>query len=478
MNWTFTSHANAEVGRAAFGKRPAVWGSYWVEVEARALTIGHDDSDTVRLELEDLALVGAVEAREGALRIANPHGTMLVPLVELEAVYLEHTVGVTPPPSVEVHITTTYPLREPNERVVGKVVWLLADDALVNVGRAQLRLDHRQYGLEQGMEVAFVDALAPGTWAALDVPGRPRQILIEPLAPYTVIARVVRRKPRAVVAGSGPVARSDELARLIREIAEYDSDHDRGVLIDLLADRGEACAAVFAQLRAGAPLTPAKRRVALGPLDAFLRPVEFRHGLPHSGVLRKDADRDRLPALLADARLGLLAALRLGKAGVELYTRIIANGQLLSLREAEAPSFTVLRALKDAGHTQLTHLYDVRFSEPAAVALLGDPAFASVRELELRIEQRFADQLLRRLIADDHGVFARAPRHLTFVERNQSPLALSQIVFARFPELTNASVTIGGVTVANVDGQPRATIAVDAIPGVVAAMRDMLPGIA
>jgi hypothetical protein len=469
VNWTFASHAG--VGTAAVGKRLAEWEGYWVEVEARALTIGHDDGDMVRLAFDDLALVGAVDTREGSLWIANPHGAMIIPLADLEAVYLE------PPASVEVHVTTTYPLREPNERVPGKVVWLLDTDALVNVGRTQLRLDHRQYGLDKGMEVAFVDALAPGKWAALDVPGRPRQVLIEPLAPYTVTAKVVKRKPRAPVAESGLVARSDELTRLVREIAEHDSDHDRAVLIDLLADRGEPCAAVFAQLRAGEALTPAKRRVALGPLAAFLKPVEFVHGLPHSAVLRKDADRDKLAALFADARLGMLETFRLGKGGVELYTQIIANGELISLRQADAPSFTVLRALKEAGHTQLTHLYDVRFSEPVAVALLADPAFASVRELELRIEHRFADQLMRRLIADDHGVLARAPRHLTFVERNKYPIALSKIVFARFPYLTNASVTIGGVTVANVDGKPHATIAVDAIPGVVLTMRDMLPGI-
>lgn len=471
MNWTFASHAHVFSGRAAVGKRPAVWGTYWVEVEAQALTIGHEHGDPVRLELDDLALVGAVDARDGSLWIASSHGAMIIPLAELEAVYAR------PPTSVEVHVTTTYPLRQPNERVAGRVAWLLAEDALVNVGRTQLRLDHRQYGLENGMEVAFVDALAPGKWAALDVPGRARQVLIEPLAPYTVTAKVVRRKLRVPMTDRGPVARSDELTRLVREIAEHDSDHDRAVLIDLLADRGEPCAAVFAQLRAGEPLTPAKRRIALGPLGAFLKPVEFLHGLPRSAVLRRDADRDQLAALFADARLGLLETFRLGKGGVELYTQIIAKGELVSLRQADAPSFTVLRALKDAGHTQLTHLYDMRFSEPIAVALLGEPAFASVRELELRIEHRFAEQLMRRLIADDHGVLARAPRHLTFVERNKYPIALSAIVFARFPQLTNASVTIGGVTVENVDGELRATVAVDAIPGVVMTMRDMLPGI-
>jgi hypothetical protein len=472
VNWAFAYGRGTHSGRDAFGKRMAVWGSYWVEVEARALTIGRDTGDKVRLDFEDLALAGVVDVREGSLWITNQHGAMIVPLAELESAYLRHTVGVTAA-SEEIHVTTTYPLREPNERVAGKVAWLLAEDALVNVGRTQLRLDHRHYGLEKGMEVAFVDALAPGKWSALDVPGRPRQMLIEPLAPYTVTAKVVRRKTREVVVASA-VARSDEITRLLREIAEHDSDPDRAVLIDLLADRGEPCAAVFAQLRAGEALTPAKRRVALGPLNAFMKPVEFAHGLPHAAVLRKDADRDELAALLADARLGMLETFRLGNGGVELYAQIIAKGELISLRQADAPSFTVLRALKEAGHTQLTHLYDVRFSEPAAVAMLADRAFASVHDLELRIEQRFADQLMRRLIADEHGVFTRAPRHLTFVERHKYSIALSQIVFTRFTHLTNASVTIGGVTVANVDGKPTATIAADAMPGVVNALRETL----
>jgi hypothetical protein len=474
VNWAFAYGRGTQSGRDAFGKRAAVWGSYWVEVEARALTIGLDTGDKVRLDFDDLTLTGAVDVREGSLWIANQHGAMIIPLTELEAVYIRHTVVLLPPtPAEDIHVTTTYPLREPNERVAGKVAWLLAEDALVNVGRTQLRLDHRHYGLEKGMEVAFVDALAPGKWSALDVPGRPRQMLIEPLAPYTVMAKVTRRKTREVKV-SGPVARSDEITRLVREISEHDSDHDRAVLIDLLADRGEPCAAVFAQLRAGEALTPAKRRVALGPLNAFLKPVEFAHGLPHAAVLRKDADRDELAALLADARLGMLETFRLGNGGVELYAQIIAKGELVSLRQADAPSFTVLRALKEAGHTQLTHLYDVRFAEPAAVAMLADRAFASVRDLELRIEQRFADQLFRRLIADDHGVFARAPRHLTFVERHKYSIALSQTVFSRFSELTNASVTIGGVTVENVGGKPTATIAADAMPGVVNALRETL----
>ena len=474
LKWTFAYGRGTHSGPAAFGKRPAAWGSYSVDVEARALTIGHHSGTTVRLDFDDLALVGAVDVREGSLWIANQHGAMIIPLAELESVYLKHTVGVSPPASVEIHVTTSYPLREPNARVVGKVAWLLADDALVNVGRTQLRLDHRQYGLEKGMEVAFVDQLAPGTWAALDVPGRPRQILIEMLAPYTVTAKVVKKKLREVVAPAEMVARSDEITRLLREISEHDSDHDRAVLIDLLADRGEPCAEVFAQLSAGETLTHAKRRVALGPLNAFLKPVDFAHGLPHAAVLRKDADRTELASLLEDARLGMLETFRLGNGGVELYVKIIAKGELISLRQADAPSFTVLRALKEAGHTRLTHLYDVRFSEPVAVAMLADPAFASVRDLELRIEQRFADQLLRRLIDDDHGVFARAPRHLTFIERHKYTIALSQIVFVRFPYLTNATVTIGGVTVANVDGKPTATIATDAMPAVVSTLRETL----
>jgi hypothetical protein len=452
--------------------RRAYWDDVWAAViEPRSLTIVHSDGEyTVRLELAELAIMGTVEVADHLLWIENDHGTTSIPLAELEAVY-EH-----PPSEVEIHVATTYPLRDPNARVVGRVAWLLADDALVNIERAQIRLDHRQYGLEKGMEVAFVDALGPGRFAALDVPGRPRQVLVEPLAPYTVTAKVVRGRPRDPAAGSTiavkPIARRDEVTRLLLEIAEHpEQDHDREVLIDLLADLGEPCAAVFAQLRAGEALTPAKRRIALGPLVHFFKPVEFAHGLPRTATLVKQTP-DELDVLLSDVRLGMLEAVRLGKGSIATYTQIVGSRTLISLRRADAPSLAVLRALKAGGHTRLTHLYDVRFSDPAAVAILADPAFASVHDFELRIEHRFAASLVQRLVDDDHGVFARAPRHLTFVNAH-----LASSVFGSYKQLTNATVTVAGVTVARVGGTLVATIARDASPAAVTAMRAMLPEI-
>ena len=432
------------------------------------MTVGRPDGAyTARIELSDLALVGVVEARDGNLYIANAHGAIVAPLDEFEALYAE------PPLEVEIRVETTYPLREPNAREPGRVAWLFGDEALVNVRRTQLRLDHRQYGLEKGMDVAFVDELAPGKWAALDVPGRSRQTLIEPLEPYTVTAAVVKRKVRKLaVPAVGVVARTDEIMRLIGEIAVHDNDHDRSVLVDLLADRGEPCAKIFAQLRGGDPLTPAKQKIALGPLAAMLKPVAFRHGLPHSAALMTKPDRDQLAAVVEDARLAMLEGFRLGRGSADLYAAILRRGNMISLRRADAPSAEILQALRTYPH--LTHLYDVRFSQPVAVALLADPVFDTVRELELPIEHRFAGALMERLIQNEH-VFA-VQRHLTFIERNRNTLALAEVVFSRFSSLHDAIVSIGGVTLENVDGRPRATLARDADLYVVQMLRAMMPG--
>jgi hypothetical protein len=495
VKWTFASHARAVArhpvdpgrfetselatkvrlawphGACAVSKAAHV--GYWVDhavvVEMTTLTvICADREEVTRLQLDGLALAPIrVEAGDGELAIESLTGVMRIPLAWLEQLS---------PGDITFTVETTYPLRDPSVRVAGRVVWLLAEDALISVRRKQLRLDHRQYGLEKGMDIAFGDELWPGAFAYLDVPGKPRQTLIERLSPYRATGRVTRVRPRDPIETTkvslSYFARRDELAGLLDQLAANpEDDTTRGVIIDLLADAGEACADVFALLRAGAKVSVPKQRAALGPLNHFMT-VKFERGLPWTATLIKKPpdDREAIATLLGDLRLGMLHALRLGKGPTELYQLLVASRALRGLRHADAPNLEVLRALRAGGHTALTHLHDVRFVFHAiAMTELADPTFDSVRHLEVPIEARHAEALLRRLLDDDHGVLARAPRHLELVEPHGRDAELARLTFPRFRELACASLTIAGVTIERSAGVATVHAAPGASPSVLEA---------
>jgi hypothetical protein len=134
------------------------------------------------------------------------------------------------------------------------------------------------------------------------------------------------------------LARRAELDHLIREIAAHpEDDQNRGVLIDLLADLGEPCAALFAQARAGRPIAKAKRATAFGPLAACFQAIELVGGLPETAVLARGASPDQLRAVLSDARIGLVRRLRLRNGSRAKYKQLLASRALVGLRAIDAP---------------------------------------------------------------------------------------------------------------------------------------------
>ncbi|MFT3694978.1 MAG: hypothetical protein QM831_17645 [Kofleriaceae bacterium] len=387
------------------------WGDGWsVVVDAKRLVIARGER-SVRVAWFPPVLVGDIDLHDDALWI----GQFKIATRELERIF------ELAPAELEISVQTVFPVRIPTARVVGRVIANTTVTSTVQTPRAQVTV----YAvLEIGTEIALVDEYMPGWFAAYDVAELPRQRLPMP-EPFRLEATCTVGKVRAPEA---PIPRDPHLVALLGEA-------DRDVLIDLLADRGHPCAHVFAELRAGERATPAKKRAALGALAPVFDDVTFEHGLPYAAKLARDAK------LVDDVRLGLLHELRIGRAPIETYVAFIRSRALESLRACDAPTFEVLRALYDADHRDLEQLYDVRFVEPAAMALLADPAFASVRHLELRVELRFARALLQRLADDDFGVF-RHERHLVLVERHDKQLALRQLVSEAGTGIKAASVTV------------------------------------
>lgn len=493
MNWRFLSHAwlaEAPSGRGskafdvagrelvwARGTYPlksphlACWDRHAVVIEPRTLVVISAARDTpIRLELDELVLVPRrVTATQGTLHIASTFGTMEIQLEDLEQL----TAGVT-----EITIETLYPQRDAGARVPGLVTALTGEVALVNVRRTQLQLDARHYGLERGMEVALVDELWPGGFAAIDVPNQPRQVVIEPLGPYTITATITAStaEPRLAITALRPLARRGELDQLIREIAARpEDDQNRDVLIDLLADLGEPCAALFAQARAGNSITVRKRGIAFGPLVHYFKPIELLRGLPHTATLSRSAPDDELAALLGDVRLGLIYRLRLGKGSLAIYKTLLAAKELVGLRRIDAPHASVVTAALQGGH-RLTHLDELDLSDPLMANVLVQRELDSVRHFELHTDRRDVAVLMRRFIHDYDGILERAPRHLTFVEPQQFSISLAHSVIGTFPLLAPlTTVTIGGITLRRVGGTIVANVAEDGNPQLAAVLHEVLP---
>lgn len=500
VNWRFLSHtwpAEAPVVRASnafhVADRELVWArgalalksphlGFWaghaVVVEPRMLVVIAAAAEApIRIELADLVLAPRrVIAIDGTLHVASTFGTMEISLDGLEQLIGE--ISELAPQKTEITIETLYPQRNPTARVAGLVTAITGDIALVNVGRSQLELDAQHYGLERGMEVALADELWPGSFAAIDVPHRARQVVIEPLAPYTIEAKITaaRAEPSLATTTLRPLARRAELDHLIREIATHpEDDQNRAVLIDLLADLGEPCAALFARARAGNSITVRKRGVAFGPLVHYFKPIELVHGLPHTATLSRTAPDDELAALLGDIRLGLLSRVRLGRGSLAIYKTLLAAQELVGLRRIDAPNASVVTAAVKGGH-RLTHLDELDLSDPLMANVLVQRELDSVRHFELHADRRDVAVLMRRFIHDFHDVLARAPRHLTFVEPQQFSIALAHSVIAAFPSLAPRTiVTIGGITLHRAGAQLVATVADDGNPQLAAVLHDVLP---
>jgi len=269
--------ACAIAGPIAYWKRSAVM------VTGGALTVVEADrADVAVITVEHVAGARSIGTHANELWIELAEGILAIPLGDVEKLARDA------PAETSITVSTWHPHRNAFARVPAKVAWVMGNEALVNIhetrGR-QIRLDAGKFGLVKGMEIAFVDQLWPGAYTSIDVPGKPRQT-VQPVQPLRVAsARTERMTPRDPAAGAwDSIPRTGASIALVEQLAANPGDdHAREVLLDVLADAGEPCAATFALLRAGKHVAAADRDAALGPLIHFLTNIKFREGLPASG---------------------------------------------------------------------------------------------------------------------------------------------------------------------------------------------------
>jgi len=343
------------------------------------------------------------------------------------------------------------------------VVWLMANEALVNVFGAkvsQVRVPHEAFGLDKGMMITFVDELWPGTYAFIDVPGRPRQAFNPPrqgVLGTAVWKRVVAHDPAAGATTSlKKLGERDDGAALLAQLADRDDLDSRAILIDMLGDAGEACAETFALLAAGKRVPKKAQLEALGPLGHFVQDLEFRGGLPWSAelVVQPPLVPEVIEAAAADVRLAMLETFRQGNGLLDIYQKLITSRVLVGLRRVDLRSLAIARAVRATGYSQLVQIWGLPASSKTAVAMLGDPAFAAVRHVELRLERK---NMRKRLSAlpDELAALPKAARHFVITSETYNDDEVAAAMFPRFMSLRCASLTLSGVTM--VSGEVQAT---------------------
>ena len=425
----------------------AYWKHYAVMVAGGALTVIEAvRPDVVEITVEHVAGARSIGSRAGELWLELADGILTILFADLEKLAREA------PAETPITVATWHPHRNAFARVPAKVVWVTGKVALVNIQDPrprQLRLDAERYGLKKGMDVAFVDQLWPGAYGSIDVPGKPRQTVQPPQPLRVANARTERVTPRDPAAGAwDSIPRTGASIALVEQLAASPTDeHAREVLLDALADAGEPCAATFALLRAKKRVSAEERNAALGPLIHYLTDIKFRDGLPASGTLvhQPPEDPSAKASLLADLRLAMLEAIRIGKGPASFYRAIVSAPNLVGLRQADGIDHQVLKDLRDHRASQLTHLYKVPYTNKLAMSLVAAPAFASLHFLELvcrgnNVARRAADLL------DELAALPAKRLYIAFDAYPRDAQIVADIVIPAFRQLGLAGIQISGVT--------------------------------
>jgi len=460
-------------GTADVAQAPAYWGERYAAalVDGVAVIDARNEHSAV-LELE-LPGATSIAIHDGWLRIGLDLGTLSIPCVALER--LE-------PGPAELVVRVRYPRRNADARLPAKVGWLYDNhDALVHVRRGRIFLDARAYGLTKGATFDLCDELWPGVFAAIEVPGQPRREL-RPIETERIYrGNVVEGLPPHPLRHSiqPPAFRVDRVAPLLERLAdEPDDDATRSVLLDVLQEEGAPYARALAEARDAKRFAVQVLEPLLGPLSAIFERVQYRGGLPWSAQLRPRMPTDE--ALLAlvgnDVRLGMLTTIQRGSASVENYLRVLAMPLAFGVRRVDACNREVLQALVEAHRDRVSWLGDVLLPKESVQRLLATPTFDRVTELEVRIAPTQLQSLLATIVADRHGVFARAPRALRFAHLNGGPFLDPPAVLAAWSELPVAGLHVGGISLVRTGAATVARIAPDAPPDSAAVVRRTVPG--
>lgn len=381
----------------------------------------------------------------GVLWLDDYHAVTCIDLAELEALF-DRTSG---PLTVDIH--ETYPRHKPNRTEAADIlevaikamtIRILDDSRIIAIPRVE--------GAETGMRIHLSDELAAGIFHAVELPGRPRQILNEkPIIDHSVRAELVVEVAVDPVAGLVMTAetpsRQDDLDRLFNALADDPADAaTREILVDLLEDSGEPYATLLHELVAG-DHDDAKRVEALGALTNYLTEIGYHGGLWASAWLSNDAPLDPTigDAVAADQRLGFLHTLRIGDGPYAIYAKLVGSPRAVGLRHVDVPNGQVLAALIAGKRTNLTQLSNVKFATRAVIDGLADPTFDRVARVHTETRATIIAKQLQFFIRDEAGFFKRAPRHLILTERDGSEGLLAEAVTAVWRDLPMSAITVG-----------------------------------
>lgn len=255
--------------------------------------------------------------------------------------------------------------------------------------------------------------------------------------------------------------RTSRTVALVAQLAASPDDESaRDILLDALADAGAPCAATFALLRAGKRVSNEDRDAALGPLVHFLTDIQLRGGLPATAsvIANPPDEAAAIAAFLADLRLAMLDTIRLKHGPEALYCNIVGSPNLVGLRRADGSSHEILKVLRDRRAGQLTHLHRVSFTNKLAMSLVADPAFASVRNLELVCHGNNVAQRAKNLL-DELAALAEHERHITFDAYPRDAELVAKLVVPAFRELGLASFKLSGLTLERTADGVKASVA-------------------
>ncbi|HET9990662.1 MAG TPA: hypothetical protein VFQ65_19165, partial [Kofleriaceae bacterium] len=395
-------------------------------------------------------------ASDGRLWIAGGDGRVW----ELALAELEALLAAKQGPHA-VQLRYAYPLRDRAATLACVFLWRVQNGrTMIEVGDGKggvhehkLLIDLPAWPLAKYSPLVLADRLAPDVWQRAEVPGYPALALVDPdrVEPLAAKLRIVCAEhpegvARPVVARADAAARAKVETLIAAIAAEPDDDGHREVLVDLLQELADPAAETFAALRAGTEVSAAKRKLALGPLAPFLVEIEYRRGLPWRATLSRSAPRDEasLAAALADYRLGLLAALRIGLGSERVYTPLVGAPRATALRDVDITHTRTISALVAAGRDQLVRLGRLDFTKPRTIGQLAVPAFDRATTLHAAIDGNAdLERWAQAVIANPKQLFTRVPRKLELEEIDGHHEALRRLLAPWLARLPFTATEIG-----------------------------------
>ena len=439
---------------------PVVWDdTHVVLVAAEALTIVSVHSDRfARLVFGKRFHPKWYDARVVGrdLRLSSDQQQFGMPLAELEQLLIGKSRDE------EITVRTVYSGRRPDAKLDCVYLWKLQTGrTMLEVGdgkggnsRPKLVID-LPFALAKHTRVVLSDELSPGLYARADIAGHPPQTLAVPARPLTFTATLKlgtadhpEGEDRPVVAKADAAARARIETLITAIVNEPEVDGHREVLVDLLQELEDPAAPTFAAVRAGETISAARKKAALGPLAAYFVDYESRAGLPSRATLSRSAKvhTDMLDEALADYRLGLITALRIGLGKHVVNTAFVTAPRATALRDIDITHTKTIDALVAAKRDQFTRIGHLELGKKRFMAKLADPIFDRATTFHAVIRYlSIVDSFMENIVANPKNVFTRVERTLELDLEYGHVDALRASVVAWLPRLPVHAIVVGGV---------------------------------